>query len=207
MPPRSLFLVSVCVLSLLSISVFSAPKRHKRRAAAPLAKRLLERAEGPVALTLESVDLVESAVVVTITGVTRAIDARFFTFHDDRDRHFIALDARCEAAIAPLDSDDQDEAAPKPRAHSAHAPAQRHDLIRCTLAFPSPYALAHVRALTVRIGQREIPAPDAEVIARFQAAQASIKLTVPKPADRSPSLLRMRLPDGGTSDPEDDTEE
>jgi hypothetical protein len=116
-----------------------AAKNNKKAAAAQ--KRLLEKASGPITLTVESVDRAAAKVVVRIGGVARAPEARLFTFHDDRQRHFIALSAACEAAPA-----EPAEAGKKA------APAT----VKCALGYPPPYLTAHVRGLSLHLGERDI---------------------------------------------------
>lgn len=190
------------LFTLLFSPNLAAAKKHKKKPPPPVGKRLLEKAAGPITLRLDSVDLAEGRVVAILTGVTRAVDARLFTFHDDADRHFIALDSRCEAVAAPAAE----------REDKAKRTAEPERAIRCVLAYPAPYAFAHVRAFTVRLGQREVHAPDAEVGRLFAAAQASAKAPAPSPAGASPHAARLGPdagarpagPDGGVADPEDD---
>ncbi len=171
-------LVAALLLALVP-EAHAAPKKKKPPTAAP--KRLLEKAPGPITLAIESVDPAAAKVVVRVAGVTRSPGARFFTFHDDRDRHFIALEAACEAA----------------------PPA-----IRCTLDYPPAYLSAHVRGLTLRAGGREVAAPVEEVEARF-AVMAGVKPPPPPPtigqSPRRPPDGGATPPDGGTLEEDEDS--
>jgi len=101
------------------------------------------KAKAPPSLTLESVDREAGRVEVLVGGVGRAPDARLFVFHDDRDRHVIAVSAHCVPAAEKL---------------------------RCTLELPRPYSSATIVNLTVDLHGREIAAPQPDVIAKFAAA-------------------------------------
>lgn len=52
--------------------------------------------KSPPSLALEQLDLPAARAVVIVGGATKAPDARLFVFHDDRERHFVALYAACD---------------------------------------------------------------------------------------------------------------
>jgi hypothetical protein len=133
-----------CALALLlALAAPAAASSHHH--STPRAKKLLDKSHGSLALEVVAVDAAQSRVTVTVSGVDRAPAARLFVFHDDKDRHFIALDVHCEAA------------------------EQR---IRCVLDYPPPYIDANVQKVTVHLHGREIAAPEEQVKAAFAAARA-----------------------------------
>jgi hypothetical protein len=140
---RHILLTSLVLALALS---FGASARKRGRSRSP---KLLEKAEGPLTLTLESVGQQGLKAIVLISGVTRAPESRLFNFHTapPDERHFIALDARCEAA-------DQN--------------------LRCTLKLPRPYLKGHVVGMTVHLRGREIEADPRVVEALFAAARAPV---------------------------------
>jgi hypothetical protein len=164
-----------CVLALAAPA--AAASHHH---ATPRATKLLDKAHGPLALEVVSVDRAQSRVIVTVSGVDRPPAARLFVFHDDKDRHFIALDAHCEAA---------------------------EQKIRCALDYPRPYLDANVQKVTVHLRGREIEAPAEQVAAAFAAGRAASAAAAP-PAKSPPAPLPARIPpapsrrppDGGTLD-------
>ncbi|HEX2574552.1 MAG TPA: hypothetical protein VH877_33710 [Polyangia bacterium] len=135
---RHILLVSLALALALS---FGASARKRGRSRSP---KLLEKAEGPVTLKLESVTQQGQQVVALLSGVTRAPESRLFNFHTDEDRHFIALDARCEAVGA---------------------------LLRCTLKLPRPYLKGHIVGMTAHLRGRDVEADPREVEAMFAAAR------------------------------------
>jgi hypothetical protein len=136
---RHILLVSLLLALVLS---FGASARKRGR---PRSPKLLEKAEGPITLKLESVSQQGLQVVALVGGVTRAPESRLFAFHTDEDRHFIALDARCEPS-GPL--------------------------LRCTLKLPQPYLKGHIVGMTAHLRGREIEADPREVQALFATARA-----------------------------------
>jgi len=139
--PRRILLAIVLLLCLVTAADARRRKRRSQRA-----KKVLENASGPVLVKLESVDVNAGRGVVLVGGVAREPGARLFTFHDDKDRHFIALDASCVAA----------------------GPST----MRCTLALPRPYLRGHIVAMTAHLKGREVEADGAEVERIFNAARA-----------------------------------
>lgn len=73
-------------------------KGEKAKAMAMAMGRELVRPKGPPSLVLEWVDMDAGRAGVRVGGVAKAPHARLFAFHDERDRHFIALEAHCEPA-------------------------------------------------------------------------------------------------------------
>jgi hypothetical protein len=51
---------------------------------------------GPVTLNLRAVDLRHRIALVEVGGLKRAPQPNFFTFTDERGRHYVAFAARCE---------------------------------------------------------------------------------------------------------------
>lgn len=135
---RHILLVSLALALVLS---FGASARKRGR---PRSPKLLEKAEGPITLKLESVSQQGQQVVALLGGVTRAPESRLFNFHTAEDRHFIALDARCEA-VGPL--------------------------LRCTLKLPRPYLKGQIVGMTAHLRGREVEADPREVEALFAAAR------------------------------------
>lgn len=165
---RILLAIVVC---LCVAGIAGAKKRRHRK---PPAKKVLETASGPLTLRLETVDIDSARAVVLVTGVAREPEARLFTLHDDKDRHFIALDAKCEAA----------------------GPST----MRCTLGLPRPYLRGRIVAMTVHLKNREVEAPAAEVDQIFTAARARAATTTttqkPIPDGGAPPAS---APDGGAT--------
>lgn len=135
---RPILLVSLTLALALS---FGASARKRGRTRSP---KLLEKAEGPITLKLESVTQQGLQAIAVVGGVTRAPESRLFNFHTAEDRHFIALDARCEAAGL---------------------------LLRCTLKLPRPYLKGHIVGMTAHLRGREVEADPREVEALFAAAR------------------------------------
>jgi len=121
--------------------------------------------KGPPSLKLVSVDLVAGQAVVLVGGTARAPGARLFVFHDDKDRHFIALDASCTNVAEGDPTGDEGQ-------------------LRCTLELPRPYLKAHVVAVTLRLKGRDIAADELDVEARFAAARDVAASAPPPPARR-----------------------
>jgi hypothetical protein len=172
--------------ALACVLAFAAPAAaSSHHHSTPRAKKLLDKPHGPLALEVLSVDAAQSRVTVALSGVDRAPPARLFVFHDDRDRHFIALDVHCEAAEQKL---------------------------RCALDYPRPYLDANVRKVTVHLHGREIAAPEEQVVAAFAAARSAPAAAAAAPATAAappksapaapPPAARIaqppqRTPDGG----------
>jgi hypothetical protein len=160
---RAVSILLMVVLAVAGAGTASAKKkRHAEangRRADKRARRLLDKATGPVTLTLESVDLAAAQAVVTVTGIRFEPDGRLFAFHDDKDRHFIALEAKCQAV---------DKA------------------VRCTLDLPRPYlSKSNVLGMTINVHERDVEAAAAEVQAKFVAARASVEPAPPATATAS----------------------
>lgn len=138
-------------------------KKRKRRRRQPAELRGFKtrhepKVEGTPTLALESVDLVHGKATAWVGGVLQAPAARMFVFHDDRERHFIALNARCQPT-------------PPPSAEAASdgtEPGQR-----CQLDLPPPFLRSDVIGFTVHIRGREIAAAADTVRSRWgEALQA-----------------------------------
>jgi hypothetical protein len=54
------------------------------------------KVKGTPTLKLRSIDLARRTVLVEVGGLTKAPLANFFTFTDDRERHFVAVSVRCD---------------------------------------------------------------------------------------------------------------
>lgn len=54
------------------------------------------KVKGSVTLKLRSIDLSTRQVLVEVGGLSKAPLANFFTFTDERERHFVAVNVRCE---------------------------------------------------------------------------------------------------------------
>ncbi|MSP60612.1 MAG: hypothetical protein EXR72_09785 [Myxococcales bacterium] len=172
---RTLLLLALAAL----IASPASGKKKKKRRAPP--QKALVKPQGSPALILESLDLATAQAVVLVAGVAHAPDARLFTFHDQRDRHFIALAARCE-------------------------PAGR--AIRCVLDLPKPYLAAPLQGFTLKLRRGEIVAPPDQVASLFAAAQQAAATAPPRPPDpRMPLRPHHAPPDGGMPPQSDDEQE
>lgn len=174
---RLLTLLLTVVLALtFTVGASARRKKKKKRRGPPPQRKVLEKAEGPATLVIESVDIGPSwaKAVVIVGGWTREPPARVFTFHDDKDRHFIALGSRCEPAPPAM---------------------------RCTLELPRPYLKARVLGATVHLRGREVEADPAAVEAVFTEAQRKAASEVqPAPAPAMPPGDGGVAPQGGGAD-------
>lgn len=100
--------------------------------------------KGTPTLVLESVDLPNAKAIAWVTGVSRPPDARMFTLHDARDRHYMALGARCAETLS-------------------------EGQFRCELELPRFYLKQKIVGLTVHIHHEEIRADAARVATEFAA--------------------------------------
>ena len=165
----------------------SAKGRASRAQRSHEVRREVKRQRPPPTLVLESVDLDAAQAVARVGGVSRAPAARMFSFHDVRDRHFIALEAGCEPEVSEVDT------------------------LRCRLELPRPYLKSQVLGMTLKVRGREISADGAEVVAKFalppaggaaasreppapRAAVARSDGQIPLPAPLPPASSRAPTP-------------
>jgi hypothetical protein len=161
----------------------SKSKKKKRRHGGYDEKRGWEtdhdaRVAGAPSLALESIDFAEARVVALVGGVTRPPPFRMFAFHDARDRHFIALGARCDA----VDGTHQ----------------------RCTLDLPRSYLRSRIVGMTVHIHQQEVQANPAEVALRFATASmlaGRVAVALPATIGARKGEAAMELPGAPDDDP------
>ena len=120
-------------------------------------RKLLSKAQGPIRLELEAVDLAAGKATVLITGIAREPEARLFVLHDDRERHFIAVGASCQPAKTLKTVD--------------NSPGEA---IRCQLDLPRFYlGKGRILGLTVHLRGREIEANAKDVQEKFAAVRAA----------------------------------
>lgn len=140
------------------------------------AKVTMEREPAsPPSVLLESIDLGAGKAVVRVGGASQAPEARHFVFHDQRERHFVALLAACDELVASALHE----------AESGQPIATFDPVFRCTLDLPRPYLKARLLGLTVRLRGRDVAADEHDVEALLSAARsaatgvAHIPLAVP----------------------------
>lgn len=164
----------VCFAPLVSAKEKEKPKKHEKER---------ERPAGPVSLELESVDLAAARVWVRVGGAPKAPDGRLFVFHDDRERHFVALYSRCE----PAPSRKVDVEGEQPRSDVSE--------LRCELEMPRSYVRANVQSLTVRLRGKEVFADAQEVQSRFAAAREKAGIVALAPAaPKAPTVAAGESP-------------
>lgn len=147
-------LIGLAVILLALCVASSAEAKAKRGRSRKAAKKLVVQAKGPPTLELESIDLAQAQASVLVGGVAREPDARFFAFHDDRDRHFIADKASC----APIRIGEGKQA---------------KEMIRCLLDLPRFYlGRGHILAMTMHVRGREVEADAKDVAEKFTKAGA-----------------------------------
>ena len=130
------------VIAALAIALVASARPVKKKS-----RKVLEKASGPVACNLLSVDLDEAKAEVLISGVVHEPEARLFVFHDNRDRHYIALDAHCEKTP--------------------------DNKMKCALELPRPYLRAKVTGITFQVRQnKEVELDGKQVEAIFTEARA-----------------------------------
>jgi hypothetical protein len=78
-------LIAIAIL----VAAVAAAKKPKKIENEPKVK-------GSVTLKLRSIDLQTRQVLVEVGGLSKAPLANFFTFTDERERHFVAVNVRCE---------------------------------------------------------------------------------------------------------------
>ena len=145
-----------------------------------------ERPKTPPSLALQSLDLTTSRAVALVGGVTKAPDSRLFSFHDDRDRHFIALNADCEAvkAGAPVEGVEA--------IGTVGSVGAVGEAMRCDLELPRDYARRGAwQKFTVRVSGREVTADPEVVKAVFEKARAALP---PEPVAKSRPRAPIRRP-------------
>ena len=114
-------------------------------------------------LHVRSIDLPRRYVLIEIAGVSRPPAPNLFTFTDERDRHFVALNASCDP--------------PFPSGTRA-----------CELQIPDGYERHKLAGLELHLGGlhgRTIAAPRGEIAAAWAAAAEMLKVAPspsPKPA-------------------------
>lgn len=141
------------LLILVGLGLQETAWAKARRPPPKRAKKLLPKAQGPLRLELEAVDLAASKATVLITGETREPEARLFVLHDDRERHFIAVGARCQ-----------------PVKTASQPPV---DAIRCQLELPRFYlGKGRILGMTVHLRGREVEANAEDVQKKFTAGAA-----------------------------------
>ena len=146
-------LAAIVVVVLLGAAASAKPPASKKptKHAAP-------------ALHLRSIDLVKRYVRVELTGVSRAPAPNLFTFTDERERHYVAMNASCDP----------------PFPSGARV---------CELEIPQGYERHKLIAVDLHLGglhSRTIAAPESEVAAAWAAAEAARVEPSPMPSP-SPS--------------------
>jgi hypothetical protein len=129
----------------------SATKKAPSRHAAP-------------GLHVRSIDLVKRYVMVELNGVSRPPSPNLFIFTDDRERHYVAMNASCDA----------------PFPSGARV---------CELEIPSGYQRHKLISVELHLGglhSRTIAAPESEVAAAWASAEAARAEPSPRPSP-SPS--------------------
>ena len=153
--------------------------------------------KSPPSVSLESVDLKTSKAVVRVGGVSKPPDARLFSFHDDRSRHFIALYARCEPAPTRTVISAEGPDAVKSETHNEKS----DDEFLCELDLPRPYLRANVRGMTVHLHSKEVVADEAEVTTRWAAARALVPNLASASRESADALRDARDPIDALDDP------
>lgn len=150
-----------------------------------------ERPRVPPSLQLESLDLRTARAVAIVGGATRAPDSRLFAFHDDRERHFIALNAECEPAKVARPATTTGDG---DKREGEAAPAT-DDGMRCELELPRDYVRrGNWVKFTVRVSGREVEADPEALKAVFERARKALP---PEPVAKS----RPRAPIRRGNDP------
>ena len=135
--------IGAFVLGLFLVLSLGASARPRQRSK----KKPRHEPEKPLTLKLESFDRPRSKAVVLVGGLGRAPASRFFTFHDDRNRHFIALGAACTPAEGGF---------------------------RCSLDLPPSYLKrSRIVGMSAHLRGREITADASEVAAVFSASSTA----------------------------------
>ena len=162
--------------------------RERTRAQSRREKSKSERErepQGPPSLALQSLDFDVAKAVVRVGGAGKAPDARLFVFHDDQERHFVALFAACEEAVARLHDGAKvaDGSAPSTATPTPSGSKDSGDgALVCELDVPRPYLRAHVVGLSVRLRGRDVAADEHVVAEQWARAQAAMALPSTPPA-------------------------
>ena len=154
-----------------------AVKRHpeKTRRTRPyhprLGRLLIEHPAGPPTMIIEAVDLDGARAVVRLSGIRHEPAARHFTLHDDRDRHFIALESRC--LVEGVE-------------------------IHCEIGLPPGYLKhGHVQGFTVNADGRDIAAPIDLVAERFHPRPLPAQATPGAFARADGGVVETKPPSNG----------
>jgi hypothetical protein len=116
------------------------------------------------AIHLRSIDLARRYVLIELSGVSRPPAPNLFTFTDERDRHFVAMNISCD-------------------------PPFPSGIRACELAIPDGYERHKLVKLELHLGglhSRSIEVPSGEIASAWEAAMAT-KVEPPKMMMPSPS--------------------
>jgi hypothetical protein len=147
--------LAVISLALVATAAWAKPPATKKPSTAKHA------APG---LHLRSIDLVKRYAMVELSGVSRAPAPNLFIFTDDRERHYVAMNASCDP----------------PFPSGARV---------CELEIPAGYERHKLVSLELHLGglhSRTIAAPESEVAAAWAAAEAARPNTTETPLAPSP---------------------
>jgi hypothetical protein len=89
MKRRTFALTFAFAFALTFTFTFAFAKKPKRIEAEP-------KVSGATSFKLRSIDLQRRQVLIEVGGLSKAPLANFFTFTDERDRHFVAVNVRCD---------------------------------------------------------------------------------------------------------------
>jgi hypothetical protein len=116
--------------------------------------------KAPPSLHVRSIDLPRRYVLIELSGVKRTPAPNLFTFTDERNRHFVALNSACDP--------------PFPSGTRA-----------CELQIPDGYQRHRLARLELHLGglhSRTIAAPVGEISAAWAAATEMLKAPSPSPS-------------------------
>jgi hypothetical protein len=149
-------MVRYAALALVLAAGLAAFAKAKPKGPARGSAKAPAKASGPTSLHVRSIDLARRLVLIEVAGLSRAPAANLFTFTDERQRHFIAVNAHCDE--------------PFPSGTRA-----------CELEIPPGYEKHRTVSLLLHLHGlhgRGVSAEEAEIASAWEAASANVVVAV-----------------------------
>ena len=87
----------VCLVGALVADADAKKKKKKRKKGRAVVEEVA--VTGPVTVKLRAFDRLRLKALVEITGLKKPPKPNFFIFTDERKRHYVAMDTKCEAPL------------------------------------------------------------------------------------------------------------